>query len=165
MKHVRILATGGTFEKYYDEIKGKLTFAQSYLPQILSRARVTLPIEVQTVSMLDSLEMTEVDRERILLACRDAREELIVIVHGTDTMCDTARLLGEQQLSKTIVLTGAMIPYAVINSDALFNLGMALGVAQTLPPDVYIAMNGQIFNWKRVKKDRRVGVFIEHDGC
>lgn len=157
---LRILATGGTFDKHYDEIAGKLTFADSHLPAIISRARITLPTQLEIVAMLDSLDMQDADRNSVLSACQRASEAAIVIIHGTDTMRETAHVLGNANLAKTIVLTGAMIPYEIANSDALFNLGFACGIAQTLPHGVYIAMNGQIFNWDNVKKNRSAGVFI-----
>ena len=157
---LRILATGGTFDKHYDEIAGKLTFAQSHLPDVITRARLTLPTELEIVAMLDSLEMQDSDRSNVLAACQRATETAIVIVHGTDTMLETAHVIGNANLAKTIVLTGAMIPYEIANSDAFFNLGLACGVAQTLPHGVYIAMNGQIFNWDNVKKNRSAGVFV-----
>ena len=157
---LRILATGGTFDKHYDEIAGKLTFAQSQLPDVITRARLTLPTELEIVAMLDSLEMQDSDRSNVLAACQRATETAIVIVHGTDTMRETAHVIGNANLAKTIVLTGAMIPYEIVNSDAFFNLGLACGVAQTLPHGVYIAMNGQIFNWDNVKKNRSAGVFV-----
>ncbi|TDK66665.1 asparaginase domain-containing protein [Sapientia aquatica] len=157
---LRILATGGTFDKHYDEIAGKLTFAHSHLPDVITRARLTLPTELEIVAMLDSLEMQDSDRSNVLAACQRATETAIVIVHGTDTMRETAHVIGNANLAKTIVLTGAMIPYEIANSDAFFNLGLACGVAQTLPHGVYIAMNGQIFNWDNVKKNRSAGVFV-----
>lgn len=157
---LRILATGGTFDKHYDELAGKLTFAHSHLPDVITRARLTLPTELEIVAMLDSLEMQDSDRSNVLAACQRATETAIVIVHGTDTMRETAHVIGNANLAKTIVLTGAMIPYEIANSDAFFNLGLACGVAQTLPHGVYIAMNGQIFNWDNVKKNRSAGVFV-----
>ena len=157
---LRIIATGGTFDKHYDEIKGVLGFSSSHLPAIVARARITLPVEVEQLPLLDSLDMGDADRQRILTACSQAPEQHIVIVHGTDTMRETAEVLGQAQLPKTIVLTGAMIPYAVANSDALFNLGFACGVAQTLQlGGVYVAMNGCIFPWDRVMKNREAGLF------
>lgn len=157
---LRIFATGGTFDKHYDEITGKLTFAKSHLPDIMTRARITLAFELEILSMLDSLNMDDSDRNTILAACQRAAETTIVITHGTDTMRETAHVLGNAKLAKTIVLTGSMIPYEIANSDALFNLGFACGVAQTLPHGVYIAMNGQVFNWKKVRKNRESGVFV-----
>lgn len=157
---LRILATGGTFDKHYDEIAGKLDFAKTHLAEVIARARITLPIQLEVVAMLDSLDMQDADRSNVLTACQGAPESAIVIIHGTDTMRETAHVIGGANLDKTIVLTGAMIPYEIANSDALFNFGFACGIAQSLPPGVYIAMNGQIFNWDNVKKNRSAGVFV-----
>jgi L-asparaginase len=156
---LRIIATGGTFDKHYDELTGILGFADSHLPAVLARARMTIPVELEQLPLLDSLEMRDADRQRVLAACRAAGEQAIVIIHGTDTMRETAVLLGAAALDKTIVLTGAMIPYEIANSDALFNFGFASGIAQTLQPGVYVAMNGQVFTWNNVTKNRAAGVF------
>jgi L-asparaginase len=156
---LRIIATGGTFDKHYDELTGILGFADSHLPAVLARARMTIPVELEQLPLLDSLEMRDADRQRVLAACRAAGEKAIVIIHGTDTMRETAVLLGAAALDKTIVLTGAMIPYEIANSDALFNFGFASGIAQTLQPGVYVAMNGQVFTWNNVTKNRAAGVF------
>jgi L-asparaginase len=156
---LRILATGGTFDKHYDELVGKLGFGQSHLPTVIERTRMTIPVILSQLPLKDSLDMLDEDRQRILIACRDAPETAIVIVHGTDTMPETAAVLGPANLDKTIILTGAMIPYEIANSDALFNLGFACGVAQTLAAGVYIAMNGQVFAWDNVQKNRQAGVF------
>jgi L-asparaginase len=156
----RILVTGGTFDKHYDEITGKLGFADSHLPDIIARARIALASQVEIITMMDSLYMQDADRNKMLAACQHASETSIVIIHGTDTMGETAHVLGHAHLAKTIILTGAMIPYEVANSDALFNIGFAYGVAQTLPHGVYIAMNGKIFDWDKVKKDRVAGRFV-----
>ncbi len=156
---LRILATGGTFDKHYDEIAGKLSFGASYLPAVIERTRMTIPVMLGQLPLLDSLDMRDEDRQRILDSCVAAPERTIVIIHGTDTMRETGEVLGNAKLDKTIVLTGAMIPYEILNSDALFNLGFACGVAQTLPPGVYIAMNGQVFDWNKVEKNRAAGVF------
>ncbi|HHY55439.1 MAG TPA: asparaginase [Chloroflexi bacterium] len=156
---MRIIATGGTFDKHYDEIRGELTFKDSHLPGILKQARLTLPIVLEINQLIDSLHMQEANRRHILAACEAAPETQIVVIHGTDTMTQTARVLGVAQLAKTIVLTGAMIPYAIQGSDALFNLGFACAAAQLLPPGVYIAMNGQIFTWDNVHKNTQTGVF------
>jgi L-asparaginase len=156
---LRILATGGTFDKQYDPIKGTLSFANSHLPQVIERARLTVPLQLEQLFLLDSLDMQDADRTRICAACEHAPETGIVIIHGTDTMRETAQVLGHVKLDKTVVLTGAMIPYEIANSDALFNFGFACGVAQTLPHGVYIAMNGQVFAWDHVQKNRSAGVF------
>ena len=156
---LRLIATGGTFDKHYNELTGELGFADSHLPAVIARSRMTVPVALETLPLLDSLDMQDVDRQRVLAACRAAPEAAIVIIHGTDTMRETAGVLGAAALAKTIVLTGAMIPYEIANSDALFNLGFATGVAQTLPAGVYVAMNGQVFAWDKVTKNRAAGVF------
>jgi L-asparaginase len=157
---LRVIATGGTFDKLYDEISGKLVFGTSNLPAAIARARITLPVQFEQLPPLDSLDMQDVDRQRILTSCRSAQEEQVVIVHGTDTMRETAGVLGLAKLAKTIVLTGAMVPYSAADSDALFNFGFACGAVQALPHGVYVAMNGRIFNWDKVVKDRAAGVFL-----
>lgn len=156
---LRLIATGGTFDKHYDELTGVLGFAESHLPAIIARTRMTVPVELETLPLLDSLDMQDADRQRVLASCRAAAEKAIVIIHGTDTMPATAAVLGAARLPQTVVLTGAMIPYEIANSDALFNLGFACGVAQTLAPGVYVAMNGQVFSWDNVTKNRAAGVF------
>lgn len=156
---LRLIATGGTFDKHYNELNGTLGFQDSHLPEVIQRSRMTIPVALDVLPLLDSLDMQDADRARILAACQAATEQAIVIVHGTDTMPETAAVLGAARLDKTIVLTGAMIPYAIANSDALFNLGLACGVAQTLAPGVYVAMNGQVFAWNNVTKNRAAGVF------
>ncbi len=156
---LRIIATGGTFDKHYDEIAGQLGFENSSLPNIIQRARITLPVAQEVLPLLDSLDMQDSDRQRVLTSSQRATEQSIVIIHGTDTMCKSAAVLAAAQLDKTIVLTGAMIPYQIKHSDALFNLGFACGVAQTLPVGVYIAMNGQVFDWDKVQKNTVAGVF------
>ncbi|TWI60422.1 L-asparaginase [Pseudoduganella lurida] len=156
---LRIIATGGTFDKHYNELHGTLGFAASHLPAAIARARITTPVELEVLPLLDSLDMGDPDRQRVLASCQAAPEAAIVIVHGTDTMQDTAAVLGPAVQGKTIVFTGAMIPYAIDNSDAFFNLGFACGVAQVLPHGVYVAMNGRIFAWDNVQKNRAAGVF------
>lgn len=163
---LRIIITGGTFDKQYDAIRGQLTFKDSHLPDIIQQVRCSLPIELELNQMVDSLDMQDDNRQRILAACRQAAEELIVITHGTDTMSETAAVLGKASLSadpalagKRIVLTGAMVPYSVSGSDALFNLGAAVMATQLVPPGVYIAMNGRCYPWNQVKKNRAAGVF------
>jgi L-asparaginase len=154
-----VIAAGGTFDKHYDEITGKLGFGDSVLPGVIAQSRISLPVRFEQLPLLDSLEMQPQDRLRILDACRRAAEDRIIVIHGTDTMPETAQVLGQAGLSKTIVLTGAMIPYRVVNSDALFNFGMAVGVAQVLPAGVHVAMSGQVFAWDNVRKDRTLGLF------
>ena len=155
----RIIVTGGTFDKHYDAIKGELTFKESHLPAILEQARVTLPVAIEVNQLIDSLHMTDAHREGVLAACRAAPEPCVVVVHGTDTMAQTAEVVGRAALAKTIVFTGAMIPYAIQGSDALFNLGFALAMAQALTPNAYVAMNGRVFAWDNVRKDKEAGVF------
>lgn len=156
---LRIIATGGTFDKHYDEIAGQLGFAESHLPDVIARARITAEVSLETLRLLDSLEMQDADRQRVLQACQASTQQAIVIIHGTDTMQQTAQVLGPALTDKTVVLTGAMIPYEIANSDAFFNFGFACGVAQVLPPGVYVAMNGRIFAWNKVAKNRSAGVF------
>ena len=156
---LRIIATGGTFDKHYNELTGQLGFGASHLPAAIARARLTLECALEQLPPLDSLDRQDADRQRVLAACRAAAEKAIVIIHGTDTLRETAAVLGAAGLAQTIVLTGAMIPYEIDNSDALFNLGFACGVAQTLAAGVYVAMNGQVFAWDKVQKNRAAGVF------
>jgi len=156
---MRIIATGGTFDKHYDELRGELTFTESHLPGILKQARLTTPIALEINQLNRQPHMQEANRRHILAACEGAPETQIVVIHGTDTMAQTAQVLGAAQLAKTIVLTGAMIPYAIQGSDALFNLGFACAAAQLLSHGVYIAMNGQIFAWDNVRKNTQTGVF------
>jgi L-asparaginase len=156
---IRVIVTGGTFDKHYDEIKGELTFRESHLPEILKRARVKIPVTVELNQLIDSLQMQDENRQLVLASCANSPEREIVITHGTDTMTTTAEMLGLASIPKTIVLTGAMIPYQVQDSDALFNFGVAFAAAQLLPVGVYIAMNGKIFSWDLVKKNRSLGVF------
>ena len=161
---IRILITGGTFDKEYDELQGRLFFKDTHAPEMLRLGRCRLDVAVRTVMMVDSLEMTEADRQVILANCRQAPESKIVVTHGTDTMVETARVLAPAGEEKTIVLTGAMVPYAFGSSDGLFNLGSALSFAQVLSPGVYIAMNGRCFRWDRVRKNTSLGVFEEIPG-
>ena len=156
---IRIFVTGGTFDKSYDEINGRLAFADSHLPEMLRLGRSRVEVAIRTLMMIDSLEMTDTDREAIVRSCQQSAEARIVVTHGTDTMVETAAALAKGVTGKTIVLTGAMIPYAFGSSDGLFNLGSALSFVQLLPPGVYIAMNGQHFAWDKVRKNRETGVF------
>lgn len=156
---MRIIVTGGTFDKQYDAIKGELTFKQTHLPAILEQARVKVPVEIEINQLIDSLHMTDEHRQSVLAACRAATEKAIVVVHGTDTMAETAQVVGREKLGKTVVFTGAMIPYSVQGSDALFNLGFALALAQALPHGAYVAMNARVFPWDDVRKDKADGVF------
>ena len=157
---IRILVTGGTFDKQYDELTGRLFFRTTHVPEMLRRGRCRVDVTVETVMMIDSLDLDDRGRTAIVEACRVSDEQAIVITHGTDTMVDTARALAAAGLTgKTIVLTGAMVPFAFGSSDGLFNLGSALSFAQVLPPGVYVAMNGQYFAWDGVRKNRETGVF------
>jgi L-asparaginase len=158
---VKILVTGGTFDKEYDEISGKLYFNVTHLPEILKLGRCALTVSIDMLMMIDSLEMTDRDRERILDECSRCDESRLVVTHGTDTMEVTARVLGEAKLPKTIVLTGAMVPYKFGSSDGLFNMGTALAFVQALPHGVYVAMNGKCFTWDNVRKNRTLGTFEE----
>lgn len=156
---IRAFVTGGTFDKEYDELTGALFLRNTHVPEMLRRGRCGLDVQVETLMMVDSLDMTAAQRTSIAEACRDAREDEIVITHGTDTMVETAREIAAVISGKTVVLTGAMIPYAFGSSDGLFNLGSALSIVQTLPRGVYIAMNGQCFRWDNVRKNREIGIF------
>ncbi len=158
---IRIFVTGGTFDKEYDMINGKLYFDDTHLPEIFDLGRSTLEVNIRTLMMLDSLEMTSEDRDLILHNSKSASEDQILITHGTDTMAETARVLAEAKLDKTIVLTGAMIPYKFGSSDGFFNLGSALAFVQTLPNGVYIVMHGRYFNWDNVVKNKKTGFFEE----
>jgi L-asparaginase len=156
---IRIFVTGGTFDKEYDELSGKLYFKDTHLPEMLELGRSKLKIDLHTLMMVDSLEMKDTDRALILDHCLKTPENRIVITHGTDTMENTARVLGQAVQNKTVVLTGAMVPYKFGSSDGLFNLGSALAFVQTLPSGVYIAMNGKYFKWDNVHKDKQTGEF------
>jgi L-asparaginase len=156
---IRLFVTGGTFDKEYDEIHGRLYFKDTHLPEMLKLGRARVDVAIRTLMMVDSLEMTEGDRELIARHCRESPEDRIVITHGTDTMVDTAAVLARSVPDKTIVLTGAMIPIAFGSSDGLFNLGGALAAVQVLDPGVYVVMNGRVFDWARVRKNRKTGVF------
>jgi L-asparaginase len=161
MSSVRIFVTGGTFDKEYNELNGELFFKDTHIQEILKLGRCKVDLSVRTLMLVDSLEMTDIDRETIVSSCKQATEDRIVITHGTDTMTTTAKILAENITNKTIVITGAMIPYKFGSSDGLFNLGSALAFAQTLPNGVYVAMNGRYFNWNNVKKNRQTGFFEE----
>ncbi len=161
MSNVRIFVTGGTFDKEYNELNGQLFFKDTHIQEILKLGRCKVDMSIRTLMLVDSLEMTDTDRNIIVENCKSAEENRIVITHGTDTMTVTAKVLAENISNKTIVITGAMIPYKFGSSDGLFNLGSALAFAQTLPPGVYVAMNGRYFNWDNVKKNRQTGFFEE----
>lgn len=158
---MRIFVTGGTFDKEYNELNGEFVLKDTHVSEMLRLARCRVDIDVRTLMMIDSLVMTDSDREIILENCLKAKEEMIVVTHGTDTMPETAWVLGKKIKDKTIVLTGAMIPYTFGSSDGLFNLGCAIAFAQTLPHGVYISMNGKYFRWDNVKKNKDRGEFEE----
>jgi L-asparaginase len=158
---IRIFVTGGTFDKEYNELDGKLFFKDTHLPEMLRLGRCRVTVDIRTLMLIDSLEMTDDDRRSILDQCKRAKEGKIIITHGTDTMESTAKVLGPSINDKTIVLTGAMVPYKFGSSDGLFNLGSALAFVQTLAPGVYVAMNGRYFGWNNVKKNKKTGEFEE----
>jgi L-asparaginase len=158
---IRIFVTGGTFDKEYNEINGTLFFKDTHLAEMLTLARCQVEVEIRTLMMIDSLDMTDDDRKMILKNCRDVKEDRIIITHGTDTMATTAGILGREVHDKTVVLTGAMIPFAFGSSDGLFNLGSAIAFVQALPSGVYVAMNGRYFHWNNVRKNRDTGRFEE----
>ncbi|MEI6508872.1 MAG: asparaginase domain-containing protein [Bacteroidota bacterium] len=158
---IRIFVTGGTFDKEYNELNGQLFFKDTHIQEILKLGRCRVDTSIRTLMLVDSLEMTDTDRNIIIESCKGAVENKIVITHGTDTMTTTAKVLAENINNKTIVITGAMIPYKFGSSDGLFNLGSALAFAQTLPAGVYIAMNGKCFPWDNCRKNRQSGVFEE----
>ena len=158
---IRIFITGGTFDKEYNELTGQLYFNDSHLPEMLELGRCRVPVDVRTLMMVDSLELTTLDRELIARHCQEADEEHIIITHGTDTMAETAKVLLENVKDKTVVITGAMIPYTFGSSDGLFNLGSAMAFVQTLAPGVYVVMNGRCFKAGNVRKNRETGEFEE----
>jgi len=158
---IRIFITGGTFDKEYDEITGQLFFKDTHMTELLRMGRCKLDVQIRTLMMIDSLDMTETDRELIAENCIKASEDKIVITHGTDTMASTASVLAKKVKHKTIVLTGAMIPIKFGSSDGLFNLGSALAFVQTLPHGIYVSMNGRYFNWDNVRKNKQTGAFEE----
>ena len=159
---IQIFITGGTFDKEYNYITGELFFKDSHVSKMLERGRCTVDVDVKTLMMIDSLKMSEADRQIIVYSCQSAESDKILITHGTDTMVTTADILAEAKIEKTIILTGAMIPYAFgTSSDGFFNLGSALAFAQTLPHGVYVVMNGRYFNWNKVRKNKQTGNFEE----
>lgn len=156
---IRILVTGGTFDKQYDEVRGTLAFRETNVEHVLARGRCRLDVRVEVLMLVDSLEMTAEQRAAIVRACGACPESQVVVTHGTDTMVETARAIAAAGLAKTVVLTGAMVPYAFGSSDGLFNLGSALSFVQALPAGVYVAMNGRWFAWDDVRKNREAGEF------
>jgi L-asparaginase len=158
---IRIFITGGTFDKEYNELNGELYFKDTHMQELLDKGRSRLQVNIKTLMMIDSLEMTSEHRNFIADECEQCEEDKIVITHGTDTMAETAKVLAKRITDKTIILTGAMIPIKFGSSDGLFNLGSALAFVQSLPPGVYVAMNGRYFNWDNVRKNRQTGIFEE----
>jgi L-asparaginase len=160
---VQVFVTGGTFDKDYNYINGELYFKDTHLPEMFKRGRCTFDVDIKTLMMVDSLEMNDADRDIIIHNCRRSPYQRIIVTHGTDRMVETARHLAESNIeNKTIVLTGAMIPYAFgTSSDGFFNLGSALAFVQTLPPGVYVVMNGRYFHWNKVRKNLNTGNFEE----
>mgnify|MGYP001590139196 FL=1 len=158
---IRILVTGGTFDKEYNELDGSLYFKDTHLPEMLALGRSRVPVDTRTLMMIDSLDMTDADRETVASNVLKTDEDKIIITHGTDTMVETAQVLAKKVKGKTVILVGAMIPYKFGSSDGLFNLGASLAFVQTLPAGVYIAMNGRYFKWDNVRKNKKVGEFEE----
>jgi L-asparaginase len=158
---IAVFVTGGTFDKEYDELSGTLFFKKTHVKEMLTLGRSLLSTRVETLMMMDSLVMTDTDRDLIAKKCVSAKEKNIVITHGTDTMETTARYLAPRVLNKTVILTGAMVPYKFGSSDGQFNLGAALAYAQVLPIGVYVVMNGRFFQWDNVRKNKKAGFFEE----
>jgi len=158
---IKVFVTGGTFDKEYNLITGDLFFQDTHLKNVFALGRSTVPVEIRTIMMVDSLSITDEDRQIILHNCKKTKEDKILITHGTDTMVETASLLARHIKDKTIVLTGAMIPYTFGSSDGLFNLGSALAYVQILDPGIYIVMNGRCFAWDNVRKNKKTGYFEE----
>ena len=158
---IAVFVTGGTFDKEYDELTGALFFKKTHVNEMLSLGRSLVSTRIETLMMKDSLVMTDADRDLIAKKCATAKEKNIVITHGTDTMETTARYLAPRVLDKTIILTGAMVPYKFGSSDGQFNLGSALAYAQVLPAGVYVVMNGRFFQWDNVRKNKKAGYFEE----
>ena len=159
IRYIKIFATGGTFDKEYDEITGELYFKETNLFQLLQLGRSKMDVKIETLMMIDSLQMSDAERQYILEKCKKEKSEKIIITHGTDTMTETAEVIAKEINNKTIILTGAMIPIKFGSSDGLFNLGSALSFAQVLSHGVYITMNGQYFHWDNVRKNKELGIF------
>ncbi len=158
---IRIFVTGGTFDKEYNELNGSLFFRETHIRELLKLGRCDVEVRIEKLMMKDSLDMSQSDREIIARKCRNAKEDMIIVTHGTDTLVETAKVIAGSVKGKTIVLTGAMIPYSFGSSDGLFNLGAAIAYANSLVPGVYVAMNGKRFNWNNVHKNKKIGRF-EH---
>ncbi len=159
---IKLFITGGTIDKRYDELSGEVVFdKKSYISQMLKQGRCEVEIELETLFLKDSLDLSHKDRKRIYQAVKNCNEKNIIITHGTDTMVKSAKYLGKKSMDKTIIFVGSMIPHTVKNSDALFNLGTAIGAISILPQGVYIAMNGKIFDYNNVLKNRKIGIFYK----
>jgi L-asparaginase len=156
---IKLILTGGTIDQKYNELTGELGYDKTHIDEMLDQARSRIDLDVQKLMLLNSLDITNEQRQQILKTCKEHPGDQIVITHGTDTIVETASLLGKNIHDKTIVLLGSMIPFAFGDSDALFNLGAALTAVQTLRPGVYITMNGKIFDWDKVVKNRELGEF------
>lgn len=159
MVSISIFITGGTIDKSYNQLEGELFFSNTYIPEIIKHSRTTLNIHIEELMLVDSLEMTATQRETIVNSCVASKQEKIIITHGTDTMVETATEIARKNLDKIVILTGAMIPYSIEKTDAVFNLASSLAYAQTLENGVYVVMNGHYFNWDNVKKNKDLGVF------
>ncbi len=159
MTSIKLFVTGGTFDKEYNELEGSLFFKDTKIREMLQLGKSKIKIDIQTLMMIDSLDMKDNHREIILQNCKNSNCNKIVITHGTDTMEETAKVLAQKITDKTIILTGAMIPYKFGSSDGLFNLGSALAFAQSLEAGVYIAMNGKFFSADNVRKNKDTGEF------
>tara|TARA_B100001750_G_scaffold152704_1_gene122390 strand:+ start:154 stop:648 length:495 start_codon:yes stop_codon:yes gene_type:complete len=159
VKYIKIFATGGTFDKEFNEINGELFFKETNLYELLELGRSQLDVKIETLMMIDSLKMSKDDRHYIINKCKNEKTDRIIITHGTDTMVETAKLLAEKITDKTIIFTGAMIPIKFGSSDGLFNLGSALSFIQILEPGIYITMNGRYFTWDNVRKNKKLGIF------
>ena len=161
IRAVRIFSTGGTIDSSpeYDP-KKKSVFRGTYLPKMFAQAKLGVEPLLEPLMQKDSADITDEDRQLILDRCTASPEDRIVITHGTDTMTETARFLGERGFGKkTVVLVGSFVPLSQEDSDAFFNLGYGLSAAQLLLPGVWIAMNGQVFEWNNVHKNRERGRF------
>ena len=159
MKYIKIFSTGGTFDKEFNEITGELFFKKTQLYELLELGRSKLDVKIETLMMVDSLKMSNTERQYIVDKCKNEKTNNIIITHGTDTMVKTAELIANQIKDKTIILTGAMIPIKFGSSDGLFNLGSAMSFVQVLEPGVYITMNGRYFNYDNVRKNKKLGIF------
>ena len=159
LKYIKIFATGGTFDREFNELNGELYFKETNLFKLLELGRSQMDVKIETLMMIDSLKMTDTERVYILDKCKKEKTNRIIITHGTDTMVETAKIIAQEIKNKIIIFTGAMIPIKFGSSDGLFNLGSALSFVQVLNPGVYITMNGQYFYWDNVQKNKKLGIF------